>query len=116
MDFHEYQAGVNRTWKVEETPLTQWQKEVIFCETGISGETGELSEMIKKGIFHGLPELLDPAKVKKELGDIQYYVTKMADLFGLTLEDVCATNNAKLRARYPDGFVKGGGIRVGEGA
>jgi NTP pyrophosphatase (non-canonical NTP hydrolase) len=115
MNFAEFQAGVRRTWKVEETALTQWQKEVVFCETGVSGETGELSEMIKKGIFHGIPELLDPQKVKKELGDILYYATMMADLFGLTIEEVAEANQAKLRARYPDGFVKGGGIRTGEG-
>lgn len=116
MDFQTFQAGVVRTWKVDETPLTQWQKEVIFCETGVSGETGELSEMIKKGVFHGLPDLLDPIKVKKELGDILYYVTMMAQLFGLTLEDVAETNNRKLAARYPEGFVLGGGNRTGEGA
>lgn len=116
MNFAEYQNGVRRTWKVEDTDLTQWQKEVVFCETGISGESGELSEMIKKGIFHGQPELLDPAKVQKELGDLLYYVTQMATLFGLLIEDVARVNNLKLQARYPDGFVKGGGIRTGEGA
>lgn len=116
MDFKEYQSGVVRTWRSDPIELTPWQVKVLFCETGLSGETGELSENIKKGIFHGLPELLDREKVKKELGDILWYTTAMADTFGLTLEEIAEANNKKLAARYPAGFTPGGGIRTGDGA
>lgn len=116
MTFAEYRVAVNRTWKVSETPLTHWEKELVFAETGLSGETGEVSELIKKGVFHGMPELLDREKFKKELGDALYYITKIADLFNLSLEEVAEANNRKLEARYPKGFVPGGGIREGEAA
>jgi NTP pyrophosphatase (non-canonical NTP hydrolase) len=119
MNFQEYQAGVVRTWSFstkEPVKLTDWQTQVLFCETGLSGETGELSEMIKKGIFHGLPDMLDKEKVKKELGDVLWYVTAMADTFGLTIKEIAEANNRKLLARYPDGFIPGGGIRTGDGA
>ena len=117
MTWDEYQAGVKRTWNVDPRPLTQWEKELVFAEAGMSGETGEISEAVKKGIFHGQPELLDDVeKIKKEIGDALYYLTIIADLFGMRLQDVAIANNRKLRARYPDGFVPGGGIREGEGA
>lgn len=115
MKFSEYQQGVLRTWSPD-TDLTPWQIECLFAGTGLSGETGEVSEMLKKGIFHGQAEMLDPAKVKKELGDVFYYLNVIAHLFGIPFEEVAEANNAKLVARYPEGFVKGGGIRVGEGA
>ena len=116
MTFDDYQTGVLRTWSPDITPLTQWEKEVVFAETGLSGETGEVSELVKKGIFHGQGELLDPEKLKKELGDVLYYVVALANLFNLTLDEIATANNRKLQVRYPDGFVKGGGIREGEGA
>lgn len=115
MTFNDYQQGVLRTWSPD-TNLTPWQIECLFAETGLSGETGEISELLKKGIFHGQPEMLDSEKVKKELGDVLYYLNVIAHLFNIPFEEVAAANNAKLLARYPEGFVKGGGKRTGEGA
>lgn len=116
MTWDDYQNGVQRTWNVDPRPLTQWEKELAFAETGLSGETGEVSEMIKKGIFHGQPEMLDATKMKKELGDALYYLTEIATLFGIRLQEVAEANNRKLLARYPNGFVPGGGNREGEAA
>jgi NTP pyrophosphatase (non-canonical NTP hydrolase) len=115
MNFNEYQQAALRTWNPD-LNLTPWQIECLFAETGISGETGEISELLKKGIFHGQTELLDKAKMKKELGDVLYYLNIIAHLFGIPFEEVAEANNAKLLARYPEGFVKGGGNRIGEGA
>jgi NTP pyrophosphatase (non-canonical NTP hydrolase) len=116
MTFNEFQDSVNRTWNFDYFVLSPWQVQVLLAELGLSGETGELSEALKKGMFHGLPDQMSKDKIKKELGDVLYYLTKAADLFGLSLEDVADTNNKKLQARYPNGFVPGGGVRTGEGA
>jgi NTP pyrophosphatase (non-canonical NTP hydrolase) len=116
MTFEEYQKGVLRTWSPDTASITPWGIECAFVEMGLSGETGEISEMLKKGIFHGQPEMLDRDKMKKELGDVYYYLNVIAHLFDIPFEEVAEANTAKLLARYPDGFVKGGGIRVGEGA
>jgi NTP pyrophosphatase (non-canonical NTP hydrolase) len=115
VNFNDYQKGVLRTWNpdVNITPLAI---EMLFAETGLSGETGEISELLKKGIFHGQVELLDREKMKKELGDVLYYLNIIAHLFDIPFEEVAEANNRKLLARYPEGFVKGGGIREGEGA
>lgn len=115
MTFGEFQTGVNRTWQVN-VEAGQWEKEVLLAELGISGESGEVSELIKKGVFHKVPGLLTPEKMAKELGDLLYYTAKMADLFGLDLEEIAVMNQDKLKARYPNGFVPGGGIRTGEGS
>lgn len=75
---------------------------VINASLGLSGETGELNDMIKKTIFHG--HELEEEKVKKELGDIMWYVAMMCESFGFEMEDIMQMNIDKLKARYPEGF------------
>lgn len=69
---------------------------------GISGEAGEVSDPIKKHLFHGHP--LEIIKLLKELGDVLWYIAEIADAAGFTLEDVARWNIKKLEERYPDGF------------
>lgn len=76
---------------------------------GLVGEAGEVTEIIKKDLFHGVA--VDPAQLTKELGDLAWYLAAAASLYGISLDDVAAANVAKLRARYPNGYVPGGGVR-----
>jgi NTP pyrophosphatase (non-canonical NTP hydrolase) len=69
---------------------------------GLCGESGEVSEMLKKHLYHGHP--LDREELEKELGDVMFYVAGLCTLFGLSLEEVCNKNHQKLLTRYPDGF------------
>lgn len=70
----------------------------------------KLADMVKKYEHHGTDKP-SSNELLKELGDALWYITAVAGDFGLTLEQVAQANIAKLRARYPDGFVKGGGNR-----
>lgn len=69
---------------------------------GLTGEAGEVADHIKKYIGHGHD--LDVEKVKKELGDVLWYVAVVAARLDLDLGDVASANVEKLRKRYPDGF------------
>ena len=69
---------------------------------GLSGEVGEFNDMIKKWIFH--EKELDVEHLKKECGDVMWYVAMLCDAFNWSLDDVMQTNIDKLRERYPDGF------------
>lgn len=71
---------------------------------GLGGEAGEVLDHIKKHVYHGHP--LDREYVKKELGDLLWYIAAEADAVELTLEEVATANIEKLRKRYPDGFSK----------
>ena len=75
---------------------------IVNAALGLSGEVGELNDMIKKWIFHNTQ--LDKEHVKKEIGDVMWYVAMMCESFGFSLDDVMQTNVDKLIARYPDGF------------
>ena len=70
---------------------------------GMSSESGELLEMIKKIVFQG-KELTDENRESmiKELGDVMWYITQTCLGFGVTLEEVLKKNVSKLNERYPD--------------
>ena len=69
---------------------------------GLTGEAGEVSDLVKKGIFH--EKGIDLEHLKKELGDCAWYLAMICDACGFTLDDVMQTNIDKLKARYPKGF------------
>lgn len=74
---------------------------VIYAAMGICGEAGEASELIKKYAFHG--HMIDTEHLARELGDVLWYVSYMAHLFGYPLGKIMAMNQEKLAKRYPDG-------------
>lgn len=65
---------------------------------GLSGETGELAELIKHDIFYGQP--VDKMKVAKEIGDVLWYLGALADSYDIQLQDVLELNKAKIDHRY----------------
>ncbi len=71
---------------------------------GLSSETGEFNEIIKKCIFQGKP--LNDETVfhcKRELGDIMWYWISSCRALGLDPNEVIEENVNKLKSRYPDG-------------
>jgi NTP pyrophosphatase (non-canonical NTP hydrolase) len=85
--------------------LTQL-RDLFIMATGLGGEAGEVLEKLKKWIRDGN---FDRDDVKKELGDLLYYVTKTAGRCGLTLDEVMAGNVAKLESRAARGTTQGSG-------
>lgn len=103
--FHHYQDEVSRTSKHPDAHADLVVKDAL----GLAGEAGEVVELIKKARFHGVP--FDTEKLRSEIGDVLWYITDLCAQAGFTLADAAQANVAKLRARYPNGFVKGGGVR-----
>ena len=75
---------------------------VLNACLGLSGEVGEFNDMIKKWIFH--EKDLDEEHLKKELGDIMWYIAMMCHAFRWSLDEIMEMNIDKLKARYPEGF------------
>lgn len=69
---------------------------------GLNGECGELTDIFKKVLYHGKD--YDPIDVMLELGDILYYITAIANVLGIDMAEILLNNNAKLIARYKDGY------------
>jgi NTP pyrophosphatase (non-canonical NTP hydrolase) len=75
---------------------------LTYTALGLTGESGEVAELIKKAFYHG--HELDRDALSKEMGDVLWYLAVMADGLGLSLDDIAAENIEKLRVRYPEGF------------
>lgn len=86
-------------------------KEVLYPALGLSGETGEVVDRIKK-IYRGVTEanLSDltwrDEEALLELGDVFYYLVALAHDLGFTMQEVIDTNVTKLMARHQTAYYK----------
>ncbi len=85
-----------------EAPLDDTTTMLAWNALGLVGEAGEVAEHIKKAIFHG--HQLDQEMLKKEMGDVLWYVAALCTNLDLSMEEVMQANIEKLKMRYPDGF------------
>ena len=76
--------------------------ELLNGALGLTGEAGEVADLIKKHIFHGHD--LTPEELVKELGDVCWYLALISHACGISIEHIMNENVEKLRKRYPDGF------------
>lgn len=98
MDLQTYQRLAQRTARTD----LPWDTRVAVAALGLAGETGEVVELVKK--FLGHKHSLDSEQVKLELSDIFWYVAELCELLNIDIATIPATNIAKLKARYPEGF------------
>ena len=71
---------------------------------GISAEAGELVEIIKKMFLQGKPYIEENIiHMKKEAGDILWYMSQLCIALDTTFEELMEINYQKLSARYPEG-------------
>ena len=77
---------------------------LLTAAVGMSAEAGEFTEVVKKMIFQGKPVNEENLfHLKRELGDIMWYVSQACIGLDISLEEVIQMNFEKLSARYPEG-------------
>lgn len=84
---------------------------LYYPALGLAGETGEVCEKIKK-IMRDDGGVVSEEKrelLKKELGDIAWYLAALSTELGLSLEDVFQHNINKLFSRKERGQLHGSG-------
>jgi len=107
MDFNEYQKAALTTAKhVDHGTL-----DLCHWALGLSGESGEIAEKVKKLIRDSNQELNDETKqlLVKELGDVLWYLAVFADHIGADFETVAKTNLDKLQSRKQRNVLGGSG-------
>jgi NTP pyrophosphatase (non-canonical NTP hydrolase) len=78
---------------------------VLNAAIGMSAESGEFMEIIKKIVFQGKePSEENIHHLKRELGDVLWYIAQACIGLNVSLSDVIQMNFDKLSARYPQGF------------
>ncbi len=100
MTINEYQKLAMTTLN----PALDKKDVLINGVMGLCGESGEAIDIVKKWLAQG--HTLDREKLKKELGDIAWYLAETAYALDTPLEEVLAANIEKLKKRFPEGFDK----------
>ena len=71
---------------------------------GITAEAGEFAEIVKKIFLQGKPyEEANIVHMKKELGDIMWYMAQACMALDTDFDELMQMNVDKLSARYPEG-------------
>lgn len=105
MDIKEYQGIIKKT------AVFPAEIGLTYCTMGLCGEAGEVAEKMKKLFRDKGGVVTDEFKqdVKKELGDVVWYVTALANELGLTLEEILEANYTKLIKRRETNTLHGSG-------
>ena len=67
-----------------------------LCGLGLAGEIGEVTDLLKKFLYHRNGKPLDVKKLKDELGDVLWYYFVLLDTVGLTFKRVAPANATRL--------------------
>ena len=77
---------------------------LLTASVGMCAEAGEFTEVVKKIVFQGKePTEENLFHLKRELGDVMWYVAQACMGLGVSLDEIIEMNVEKLAARYPDG-------------
>lgn len=106
LTFDEYQERAGDTAKYPNAG-----NNAIYPTLGLAGEAGEVAEKVKKVLRDkgGQFDADSVASIKKELGDVLWYVARLAAELGLSMDEIAGENLAKLASRKQRGMLSGSG-------
>lgn len=83
----------------------------VYPALGLAGESGEVCEKIKKVLRDKGGNMDNETReaLLKELGDVLWYVARLASELGLSLDDIAQANLDKLASRHTRGVLGGSG-------
>jgi NTP pyrophosphatase (non-canonical NTP hydrolase) len=107
MTFDDYQAQALRTNLAKDDKFKELLQQVL----GLADEAGEVQSIFKKWIRDQNADFdkLDVDNVKKELGDVLWYIAVIAHDLDIKLSDIAELNIAKLASRLERGTLAGSG-------
>lgn len=103
---------VNEYQEFTRTTAIYPKDEALWYTTlGLVGEAGEIANKVKKIIRDkgGIPTPVDKEEISKELGDVMWYIARLADELGGSLQWIVEKNVDKLSSRKERGVIGGSG-------
>ena len=79
-----------------------WDESLKNAAFGLSGESGEVVDLLKKFFYQG--QELDLVHLMLEIGDVFYYLYWIGMLLDIDIAEIYFANIEKLNERYPQGF------------
>lgn len=103
--FAEYQEAIE---PLVLYPKTTQLEALQYVALGLNGEAGEVAEQIKKAMRNDggklTPERIE--SLKKEAGDVLWYLTRLAAELNTSLDEIAEMNVKKLYGRKEEGNLK----------
>ncbi len=106
MTFREYQLKAKETADYPEKGTN-----FIYAALGLAGEAGEVADKIKK-IWRDKNKQVsasDREEVGKEMGDVLWYLSQLAEELGIDFDDVAQMNLDKVHSRLKRNALHGSG-------
>ena len=98
----EHEAFVYRVQELEGQGFPS--ERLLTASVGMCAEAGEFTEVVKKIVFQGKPVNEENLfHLKRELGDIMWYVAQACMGLDTTIDEIIEMNVDKLKSRYPGG-------------
>ncbi len=106
MEFNEYQKEARKT-----AVYPNIGSNFIYPTLGLCGESGEIAEKIKKVIRDDNGIITEEKRelLKKELGDVLWYISNLASELNVSLSEIAEENIKKLKDRQDRNVLKGSG-------
>ena len=106
MNFKTYQINARKT-----AIYPSLGSNYVYPTLGLVGESGEVAEKIKKVLRdkNGVFDQETLIGLKKELGDVLWYVSNICSELNFSLENIAEENLNKLRKRSLEGKISGSG-------
>ncbi len=106
MSFEEYQKLSRET-----AVYPDRGKNFVYPTLGLAGEAGEVANKISKIFRDDKGRITEERRreIKKELGDVLWYVSQLASELGLSLEKIASSNIENLFSRRERGTLHGSG-------
>ena len=100
LDYAAFLSRTNSLELQEDCNVTQ----LLTAALGLTAESGEFTEVVKKILFQGKPYNEENVfHMKRELGDICWYIAQACMALDTNFREIMEMNYEKLSARYPEG-------------
>lgn len=103
MNFNQYQLFTKTTAIYPE------DQAIPYLVAGLCEEAGEVAGKFKKSVRDKWPRAALESAAAAELGDVLWYVARLADELGYDLEQIAQENEQKLSSRKERGVLQGSG-------
>jgi NTP pyrophosphatase (non-canonical NTP hydrolase) len=96
MDFDSYQREAEKTDEAKKSTISLY---------GLSGEVGSIFSLFKKRVRDNPPFQKFQNELKEELGDLLWYISSIASIHKISLDEIASQNLAKSRSLFDEGEI-----------